>query len=122
VLRNKTSGAVAGPTQLALNGSSTYLTVPSGSLLSGTVNVLGSKSDGATVARYLRQFSIKNVGGTTSLVGSVITLGTDEASGTTLSVTADNASDYLSIAVSGVNNETWRWIATVDAINMDYGT
>lgn len=122
VLRTKTSGNPAGPTELSLDGTSSYLTISNGTILSGTANIVGSKSDGSVVARYCRQFTIKNVGGTTSLVGSHVTIGTDEANGTSISITANNTSDYLSIKVSGVNNETWRWVATVDAVNMAYGS
>jgi hypothetical protein len=121
VLRNKTSGAVAGPTEMGLDGSTTRLTIDSGKILSGTINILGSKSDGATIARYLRQFTIKNVGGTTTLV-STATIGTDETNGTAISITANNTSDYLSIQTSGVNNQTWRWVAIVDCVDMAYGT
>ena len=122
VLRNKTSGSPAGLTELALDGGSNYITIPSSGILSGQINITGSKSDGSAVARYLRQFTIKRVGNTTSLVGSVITVGTDEAAGTQISVTANDASDYLSIRASGVNNETWSWVAVVDCVEMRYGT
>lgn len=120
VLRVKTTNATA--TEMAVDGSTSRLSVPSGTILSGTVNIVGSKSDGAAVARYLRQFTIKNVGGTTSLVGSVITLGTDNAASTSISITANNTNDFLSIQVTGIASETWRWVAVVDAIRMSYGT
>lgn len=120
-LRGKTSGAVAGLTELNLDGSSTKLSVAQGYLLSGTVNILGCKSDGSAVARYLRQVTIKRVGTTTTLV-SADTIGTDVVNGTAISITADDTNDYLSIRTSGVNNETWRWVATVDCIRMAYGT
>lgn len=121
VLRCKTSGNPAGPTELALDGASSYISIPSGTILSGTANIIGSKSDGSSIARYYRQFTIKN-DGTTALVDSVISLGTDVTNGTSISITANDTSDYLSITASGVNNETWRWVATVDAVNMTYGS
>jgi hypothetical protein len=120
VLRCKTT--TNSGVEMALDGSTTYLTVPSGKVISGTINIVGTKSDGASVARYLRQFTIKNVGGTTSLVGSVITLGTDEATGTSISITANNTNDYLSIIVTGVTSEIWRWVASVNAVEVAYGT
>ena len=120
VLRNKTTNNVA--TTLFLDGASARLTIASGRILSGTLNILGSRSDGVTVARYLRQFALKNVAGTTSLVGTVNTLGTDEASGTSISVTADDTNDALSIQVTGITAETWRWVAYVNAIEIAYGT
>jgi hypothetical protein len=122
VLRGKTTNA-SQTTTLGLDGSTTSrLTIASGAILSGTINIVGSISTGANVARYLRQFSIKNVGGTTSLVGSIITLGTDEVAGTSISITADDTNDAISISVTRSASETWRWVATVDAIQMNYGT
>lgn len=120
VLRNKTTNNTA--TTLFLDGSATRLTIASGKILSGTINILGSRSDGVNVARYSRQFTLKNVSGTTSIVGSVITLGTDEASATSISITADDTNDALNIQVTGISAETWRWVATVEAIEMAYGT
>jgi len=120
VARNKTTTNSA--VTLFLNGSSSRLTIPSGKVFSGTVNIVGSKSDGTAVARYLRQVTIKNVAGTTSLVGSVITLGTDEAAGTSISITADDTNDALSIQVTGITSETWRWVATVEGAEVAYGT
>jgi len=119
VVRNKTTNNTA--TTLFLDGASTRLTIPSGRILSGTINIVGSKSDGTAVARYLRQVTIKNVAGTTSLVGSVVTLGTDEATGTSISITADDTNDALSIQVTGVTAETWRWVATVEGVELAYG-
>jgi len=119
VVRNKTTDNTA--TTLFLDGASTRLTITSGRILSGTINIVGSKSDGTAVARYLRQVAIKNVAGTTSLVGSVVTLGTDEATGTSISITADDTNDALSIQVTGVTAETWRWVATVEGVELAYG-
>ncbi len=120
IARNKTTTNTA--VELFLNGSSTRLTIPSGKIFSGTVNIVGSKSDGTAVARYLRQVTIKNVAGTTSLVGSVIALGTDEASGTSVDITANDTNDSLIINVTGVLSETWRWMATIEGAEMAYGT
>jgi len=120
VLRTKTTNNT--PTEMGLDGASVRLTIDSGQILSGTINIIGSRSDGSAVARYLRQFTIKNVGGTTSLVGSIITLGTDEAAGTSISITADNTNDFLSIKVTGISSQTWRWVAVVDCIKTKYGT
>ena len=122
ILRGKTTSG-SQTTTLGLNGTTTSrLTIGSGFILSGTINIIGSISTGANVARYLRQFSIKNVGGTVSLVGSIITLGTDEAAGTSISITADNTNKALQIQVTRSASETWRWVAIVDAVQIKYGT
>jgi hypothetical protein len=73
------------------------------------------------VARYIRQVTIKNVSGTTSLVGSVITIGTDDAAGTSISITANDANDALKIEATGVASETWRWIAVIEGAELAYG-
>jgi len=119
IARNKTTNNTA--TELYLDGSTTRLTITSGKVLSATVNIVGVKSDGTAVARYLRQVTIKNVAGTTSLVGSVITLGTDEAASTSVSITADDTNDALKIEVTGITSETWRWVATIEGAEVAYG-
>jgi hypothetical protein len=53
--------------------------------------------------------TIKRVVNTTSLVGSVITLGTDEAAGTSIAITADDTNDSLKVGVTGVTSENWNW-------------
>lgn len=121
VVINKTTDGTTSTT-LFLNGSSVRLTVPSGKILHATVQIVGSKSDGSAVAVYLRQVAIKNVGGTTSLVGTVNTIGTDTAAGTSIAITADDTNDALQIAVTGVASETWRWVATVVGTELAYGT
>lgn len=108
--------------EMALDGATTYLTIPSGKYLTGTINIAGIKSDGSTTASYIRQFSIKNVAGTTTLVGTVNTIGIDTASLTTISITANDTSDYLSVRVTGILSETWRWVANVSVVEVAYGT
>jgi hypothetical protein len=120
VLRNKTTTNAA--VELFLDGSATRLTIPSGKYLTGTINIAGIKSDGATAARYIRQFSIKNVAATTSLVGTVDTVGTDIANSTTISITADDTNDALKVEVTGIASETWRWVAAVDVVEVAYGS
>lgn len=120
VMRNKTTTNAA--VELFLDGSATRLTIPSGKYLTGTINIAGIKSDGAAAASYIRQFSIKNVAGTTSLVGTVNTIGTDEAAGTSISITANDTNDALKVEVTGITSETWRWVASVDVVEVAYGT
>jgi hypothetical protein len=119
VLRNKTTTNAA--VELFLDGSATRLTIPSGKYLTGTINIAGIKSDGTAAASYIRQFSIKNVAGTTSLVGTVNTIGTDEAASTSISITANDTNDALKVEVTGITSETWRWVAAVDVVEVAYG-
>jgi len=121
-LRRKTTDAT--PTTLMLDGSSTRLTIPSGKILFANILISGIKSDGSAAACYKRKVSIKNVGGTTSLVGSVETIGTDieDNASTDVTITADNTNDALDISVTGIAAETWRWVAVVEGLEIAYGT
>lgn len=122
VLRNKTTTAT--PTTIYLNGSSSRLTIPSGKIMFANVLVSGIKSDGSAAACYKRKVAIKNVGGTTSLVGAVETIGTDieDNASTDVTITADNTNDALDISVTGIAAETWRWLAVVEGLEIAYGT
>lgn len=108
--------------EVFLDGSSERLSIAAGKGWSGLVNIFAFKSDGSVAARFLRQVTIKNVGGTTSLVGSVITIGTDEAGGCSVSLTANDTNDALKVEGTGITSETWRWAMTADGIDLAYGT
>ena len=120
VLRCKTTTNTA--VEMALNGATTYLTIPSGKVIACTINISGVKSDGSAVAHYVRQYAVKNVGGTSSEVYAPVTIGTDNAAGTVIALSANNGDDTLRIAVTGIAAETWRWVASVDAVEIAYGT
>lgn len=120
VLRNKTTNATA--TELFLDGSATRLTIPSGKILALTINISGVKSDGSAVAHYLRQYALKNVAGTTTEVYAPVTIGTDNAAGTSIALSASDASDALIVSVTGTASTIWRWVASVDAVEIAYGT
>jgi hypothetical protein len=100
----------------------TRFVIPAGFIFHGTVRVSGAKSDGSAVAAFERQLKIKRVGNTTSLVGTVNTIGTDEASGTSLSITADDTNESAKIEPTGVLSETWRWEAVIEGGLYAYGT
>ena len=119
VLRAKTTTNSA--VELFISGS-TRLTIPSGKVMAMTISITGVKSDGSAVAHYLRQYCIKNVAGTTSQVYAPVTIGTDSAAGTSISITANDTNDALNISATGIASETWRWVASVDAVEVAYGT
>lgn len=120
VARIKTTNNTA--TEMRLDGSTTRLAIASGTSIHATIKIIGIKSDGTSVATYIRQAAIKNVAGTTSLVGDIITIGNDTAAGTSVSITADDTNDALKIDVTGITSETWRWVATVEGVEVAYGT
>jgi len=118
----KTTNAT--PTALTLDNVSSKLSIGSGSVCAIDVHVIGVKSDGSAVAEYRRRVRIKNVGGTTSLVGSVETVGTDyeDNASTDVTVTANDTTDILEITVTGIAAETWRWYFLVEGGEIAYGT
>ena len=122
VLRRKTTDATA--TTLMLDGSTTRLTITSGKIMFADILISGIKSDGSASACYKRKVAIKNVAGTTTLVGSVETIGTDieDNASTDVAITADNTNDALQINVTGIAAETWRWVAVVEGLEIAYGT
>jgi hypothetical protein len=120
VLRCKTTTNAA--VEMALDGSTTYLTIPSGKVMFCNIKVVGVKSDGAVVATYERQYAAKNVAGTSSEVFAPVTIGTDNASSTSLEVATVDAGDYIRIRPTGITSEIWRWVASVDAVEVAYGT
>ena len=120
VMRNKTTTNAA--VELFLDGSATRLTIPSGKIFAFTINISGVKSDGSAVAHYLRQYCLKNVAGTTSQVYAPVTIGTDNAAGTTIALSANDTNDALKVEVTGITSETWRWVASVDAVEVAYGS
>jgi hypothetical protein len=120
VLRCKTTTNAA--VEMALDGAAGYLTIPSGKVIFCNIKVVGVKSDGAVVATYERQYAAKNVAGTSSEVYAAVTIGTDNAASTSLEIATVDAGDYIRIRPTGIASETWRWVASVDAVEVAYGT
>ena len=105
-----------------LSANAKQISIATGTLLSFLAMITGAKSDGSSVAFYVRKGTIKNVGGTVTLV-SLETIGTDieDAANTNVNITADNVNKFLSIGLTGIENETWRWFAAVEAIEITFG-
>lgn len=122
VLRNKTTTNSA--VELFLDGSSTRLTIPSGKVLALTINISGISSTGAAVAHYMRQYALKNVSGTCTEIYAPVTLGADNAAGTSIAISAgdDANGEYLKVSVTGTASTIWRWVASVDAVEIAFGT
>jgi hypothetical protein len=121
VLRRVTTNATA--TELFLDGASLRLTVPANKVISGIINIHGVRSDGAATAHFVRQFQVKNMGGVSSYPFAAQLVGTDFASGTSITFNdPDTNGDALSVSVTGIASQTWRWTAVVDAVETTYGT
>jgi len=120
VMRNKTTTNSA--VELFLDGSSQRLSIPTGKVFAFTINITGIKSDGSAVAHYLRQYAIKNIALTTTEVYAPVTIGTDNAAGTSIALSANDTNDALKVECTGIAAETWRWVASVDAVEITAGT
>lgn len=121
VLRIRTTNAT--PTTMMLDGSSARLTINDGEILSFVANIVGSKSTGTAISSYMRRGVIKRIGASTSLVGSIQTIGTDieDNAATDVAITADDTNEALQIQVTGIAGETWRWVAIVEAADLGFG-
>jgi len=102
-------------------GNAIKPTLNSNRIWTGILHITGSKSDGSAIARYHRQLTISRVVNATNLVGSVITIGTDEAAGTSINITANDTDEALSVGVTGVTSETWRWVAVFHGAELAIG-
>ncbi len=120
ILKGRTTNATA--TQLVVNiitspsFITSYLTIPLNVALFGTIEICAVEEVNATAgAHYLRKFAIQNLAGTTSLIGSVTAIGTDEESnaGYGVEVSADNSTSSLRVDVTGDPSKTLRWVAVV---------
>ena len=120
VLRCKTTTNSA--VEMRTGEFSDRITCPSGRVMAMIISITGVKSNGTAVAHYVRQYAIKNVAGTTSEVYAPVTIGTDTAASTSISLSANDTNDALRIDVTGIASETWRWVASVDAVEVVYGT
>lgn len=122
IARNHTTNDT--PTNLFLNGSNARLVIPAGKVFAFTAHITGIKSDGSAVAQYVRKGCIKRVVNTTSLVGSIETIGTDheDNASTDVAITADDTNEALNISVTGIASETWRWMAVVEGVEIAYGS
>lgn len=102
----KTTAGTA--TEMFLDNSAARLTIASGVAHCGTVRIVGVTSGNEKTNIYLRQYAIKNRGGTTALEGSVQTIGTDieglDVTGPT--ITANDTNDALKIEVTGFDPVT----------------
>jgi len=123
-LMAKTTNSTPTTMLIGFGYSNTRLTIPSGKIMLADILISGIKSDGTASACYKRKVAIKNVAGTTTLVGTVDILGVDQEDNvlTDVAITADNTNDALQINVTGIAAETWRWVAVVEGLEIAYGT
>ena len=94
----------------------TPISITENTALFGQIEICAIEETNATeAAHYIRKFAIQNLAGTTTLIGSVTTIGTDEESdaGYDVSITADDSTNSLSILVTGDSSKTLRWVGVL---------
>jgi hypothetical protein len=118
--RNTTTGST--PVNIFLNGSSQIISVLNETAMFVTINIAGITSGGTSAAHYIRKVAIKNVGGTTSLIGTVSTIGTDVEGNSSydVTITADDTNSALDIQVTGAVGDTMRWTIHISGVEIKY--
>jgi hypothetical protein len=97
------------------------LRCPSGKAMFMNIKIVGVSNGGGTVATFERQYAIKNVGGTTSQIYAPVTIGTDNAASTSITISADDTNDAVKIEATGLSATTIRWCAHVSAVEITHG-
>lgn len=113
IVKGRTTNAT--PTEL-FSTHQTPISIIENTTLFGQIEICAIEETNATeAAHYIRKFAIQNLGGTTTLIGSVTNVGTDEESdaGYDLSITSNDSTNSLSILVTGDSSKTLRWVGVV---------
>lgn len=99
-------------------------TLASDRSLAATITIQAQEAGAEDAAMYVRKVLIRNNGGTTAIVGSVETIGTDvESAGASswdVSITANDTNDALLIQVTGEASTNIRWIARISGTEIKY--
>jgi hypothetical protein len=123
ILKQRTTNST--PANMVLDataGIEKFVTIPSNLAMFGQVDICAiQESTGAEAAHYIRKFGIRNVGGTTELIGSITAMGTDyeSSAGLNVELTANDANDLLNISVTGLSSTNLRWVAIVRATEVE---
>lgn len=131
VLSIDTTNATTTRTSVDSTTASTtnQINIPTDRTLSMLIHVtaMEQRTGGSDSASFLRRVVIQNLNGTTALVGSVQTIGTDIGSnagsppaGWAVSITADNTNDQLNLSVTGAAATNIRWVARVESSQAGY--
>jgi hypothetical protein len=119
ILRGQSTSTTARNLTLTGLTASGFLGIPAGKVMAMTINIAGLSSTGA-VAHYIRQYAVKNITGVSSQVYAPVTIGSDNPSGTSIALSVNDPDDTLRIVVTGTSGLTWRWVATIDAVEIAY--
>lgn len=121
VLRNSTS--TTNLTELFMDGAYWHMTIPVGGTWTFEIQVTGRNNSGSS-AGYLFSGVVKNVGGTTSIVGGAgavnKTVLAEDVGAWDASVSAvDGSTDALVIQVTG-DTSTIRWVGSARLTEVQY--
>ena len=126
IVRNNTTDDTI--TELFLDGTSSIIPIMNNSLVSFKLIITGVQtagSNGLVGDSMIKQVEggIKNIGGTTSIIGSVTkkSIAIDSGASTwSVFISADNVSDYLKIEVKGETGETISWTGNIELTEINY--
>ena len=118
VLRSTTSDSNL--TELFLDGAALRLAIPTNSAWTFLAHITGLASNGDAAAYEITGL-VKNISGTTSIVGNlqITTIAEDIASWDVTAV-ADNTNDALVLKVKGALSTNIRWVASVRSTQVTY--
>lgn len=112
-IRVATSGTTPANLLASGSGGGNHISVASGRVIQFIAKGIAKNHTTGDIFSFIRYGAIKNIGGTTSLVGSIGTLGTDIAdaamSTCSVAITADNGSSRLQVQVTGISGADIRW-------------
>ena len=105
-----------------IQGTTQRYVIPASYTMACTVTINASNATGSVAGFYKRQALIKNIAGTTALIGTVQTIGTDIETGSIggIAITADDTNDSLLVTVTGKAAETIRWVCVIDALEVGH--
>ncbi|HEY0549975.1 MAG TPA: hypothetical protein VGF13_10265 [Verrucomicrobiae bacterium] len=96
------------------------MTIPSGATWTFEIQLAARSNTGGNSAGYLFSGVIKNVGGTTAIVGAVTkTVLAEDVGAWDANALEDNTNDALVVRVNG-DNSNIRWVATVRPAEVQY--
>lgn len=99
--------------ELTIPTQGNRLSLVAGTVMTINIKIVGSRDDGSAVAIYERQYAAKRVGNTSSEIQAPVTIGTDVAAGTSMTLDVDDTNDAIRLRVVGVTSQTWKWRAFV---------
>ncbi len=106
----------ATPVLLQVQDTPSSVLIRNGVAYGFRATIIGRKTDGSSVAMFMRSGIIQNLSGTTAMVGDVSSIGADNnVPSWAITITANNGASSLEIRVTGTVATTVRWVCTLEA-------